>query len=245
MINSKILAINLALLSSCFLTQVTYADTPLLTEETAATDNSTPADSNKQPDTKMLEGGVHKRDFLSGESPQHQDGQTATLDAIRALAVDKLRQHLNLTAEEFRSLRAGCVGYESNRTFFQPVAKVSVVYADSPAYKAGLRKGDQLLSKDKDPEAEADPSLPLTAVICGQEGDPVTITVLRHGQEVKLTMNRMNIEDIKEAKYRHQWEELIRELGYPKEGSFIGTDSHNLKRRIPGDPDSESEANIP
>ena len=113
------------------------------------------------------------------------------------------------------------------------------VYEDSPAYRAGLRKGDKLLSKDKDVEAEDDPTQPLTQISCGQEGTPVTLTVLRHGRQIQMTMNRMNIEDIKESKYRHQWEEVIRELGFPKQGAFIGPDAHNLRPRnqVDFDPD--------
>jgi len=159
---------------------------------------------------------------------------TATLEPfqLRAQAVKKFDAGLTLSADEYRSLEAGCAGYESDRTFFQDIAKVSVVYKDSPAEKAGIRRGDKIIDhpKDNDDAARGNPSQPREEVTCGRAGTPVDVTVLRNGKPETLTLVRMNIEDIQEPRYRRQWEQLLRQLGYPKEGSFSGT---SLKKLTP------------
>ena len=68
-----------------------------------------------------------------------------------------------------------------------------------------------------------------------QAGAPIDITVLRDGKPEKVTLIRMNIEDIQETKYRKMWENTIRRLGFPKEGSYTGTSMRNLQ------PDNQTE----
>ena len=184
---------------------------------------------------KTLQGGVRKHQAAvdandTGNLQNAQQDQTAAAESpLREVALKKLAAKVELTSEEYRSLGAGCSGYESYRPFFQPVARVTVVYADSPADKAGLKKGDKIISHDDDSSAKDNPTVPLDAVTCGQAGTPVHITALRRGQEVELTMIRMNIEDIKETKYRKQWEQLLRDLGYPQSGTYVGRNLKSLK----------------
>jgi len=221
-----------------------YADnTVALSLETAKLDTAQPGQSETStiPDkSQTLYGGVTKHDHLLGGSNNFDLGTSKTdanlqtekpasdAASLYRLAVQKLQTGQELTSDEFRSLGAGCAGYESNRTFFQPIAKVSVVYRDSPAAKAGLRKGDKLLDVADDKDAKADPSIPRWSISCGQEGTTVELTVLRHGQQFKLSMIRWNIEDIKEADKRQLWEDTVRQLGYPKGGTYSGTNMNDL-----------------
>jgi hypothetical protein len=227
-----------------------FADGPASSGlETAALDTTKAPNADKSAtfiDQKLLYGGVSKqRELLDNSnvplnsspgalSADHEgefaQEQSATdTRAINALAIKKLAAGLELSSDEYRSLGAGCLGYESFRTFFQPIAIVTKVYRDSPADKAGICEGDRLLiDNHKDEEARANPQQPLWGVRCGQAGTPADITVLRDGHPVTLTLIRMNIEDIKEPSIRFEREQLIRKLGYPKEGTFIGTSLNSL-----------------
>ncbi len=194
-------------------------DGPALVSETAILDSAptaSGASSIAPSESKPLQGGVRKRQVLDG----------ADSSDLYAQAVKKLTSGIKLSAEEYRSLGAGCVGYESDRTFFQKVATVSNVYPDSPADRAGIRKGDKLIDKDdSDEDAMEHPEIPRWKVSCGQAGTQVEVTVLRHRKSINLTLTRMNIEDIADDDARHEWEKLIAKLGYPKEGEFSGAGS--------------------
>jgi len=161
--------------------------------------------------------------------PQPEATPSETL-TLHAQAVKKFDAGQTLSAEEYRSLEAGTVGFEANKPFFQDIAVVTVVYKDSPADKAGIRVGDKLFDNEakEDEAAREDPTQPRQKVTCGKAGTPKDVTVLRGGKPVTLTLVRMNIEDIQETKYRHLWEQIVRRLGYPEEGSFSGTSLTNL-----------------
>ncbi len=190
---------------------------PALLPETASLDSEpvVRADSSTAPsESKPLQGGVRKRQVV----PEGADSSD-----LYSQAVKKLTSGIKLSAEEYRSLGAGCVGYESDRPFFQKIAIVSKVYPDSPADRAGIRKGDKLIDNDdSDEDAKDHPEIPRWKVSCGQAGTQVEVTVLRHKKTINLTLTRMNIEDIADDDVRHEWEKLIATLGYPKEGEFSG-----------------------
>jgi hypothetical protein len=233
-----------------FLSPPVMADDAPLVPEAAALDTTPsppPSASTAAPESTVLQGGVkkHQHPDVPAATPQTQPLQANATDNDAALqaeqgnrddnpvfkmAAAKLESGKKLTAEEYRSLQAGCVGYESDRTFFTDIAKVSIVYKDSPAEKAGIRKGDKLVDHENDDEARADPTQPRQGVTCGLAGSTVTITVLRHNKPEPLTLTRMNIEDIQEPDIRREWEGIVRRLGYPKEGTFSGTSFKNLKR---------------
>jgi C-terminal processing protease CtpA/Prc len=161
-----------------------------------------------------------------------QSEQAASSAAnLYALAVKKLVAGVALSSDEYRSLGAGCAGMETDRTFFQKIGRVSVVYPGSPADQAGIRVGDKVIQNDNDEQAKADPTKPLWEVQTGQAGTPVDITLLRHGKPVTLTLIRMNIEDIQDPEVRQTWERMISNLGYPKEGTFIAPSLRGLEGR--------------
>jgi hypothetical protein len=82
---------------------------------------------------------------------------------------------------------------------------------------------------DDDSASKAHPDRPVWAVSCGQEGTTVHLTLLRHKEEIPIALTRINIEDLQDAKYRHVWEKIISDLGYPKGGTFSGPSMDQLK----------------
>ena len=146
------------------------------------------------------------------------------------LALQKLKAGTKLSADEYRSLHVGCGGYEGYHAFFQKTTVITKVYKGSPADKAGICRGDRIIEEDQEtPAAYAHPTVPLWQVKFGQEGSLINVTVLRKDGPVKVTLARMNIEDIEEEHYRRQWERIISELGFPDEGTFVGTSLHSLE----------------
>jgi C-terminal processing protease CtpA/Prc len=155
----------------------------------------------------------------------------AVSDDTFNLALQKLKAGTKLSADEYRSLHVGCGGYEGYHVFFQKTTVITKVYKGSPADKAGICIGDRIIEEDQETAAAyAHPTVPLWQVKFGQEGSLVTVTILREAGPVRVTLARMNIEDIEEEHYRRQWERIISELGFPDEGTFVGTSLHNLEQ---------------
>ncbi len=178
----------------------------------------------QQPDTNP--SAQEYRTLLFGATEKRVDAD----DNAFRLAAEKLQNGYNLSADEFRSLGVGCVGYESYRKYFQNIAVVIAVYKDSPAARAGIRVGDKIVDNQKDNEfAKANPHIKQVQIRLAQAGDPIEITVLRDGRPEKVTLVRMNIEDIQETKFRKMWENTVRRLGFPKEGNYTGTSMRNLQ----------------
>lgn len=178
----------------------------------------------QQPDTNP--SAQEYRTLLFGATEKRVDAD----DNAFRLAAEKLQNGYNLSADEFRALGVGCVGYESYRKYFQNIAVVIAVYKDSPAARAGIRVGDKIVDNQKDNEfAKANPHIKQVQIRLAQAGDPIEITVLRDGRPEKVTLVRMNIEDIQETKFRKMWENTVRRLGFPKEGNYTGTSMRNLQ----------------
>jgi hypothetical protein len=220
-----------------------HAEGGELKSETASIDATQPTPTERV--TKLLFGSAKKHDTTldagatgASQTPPLDASATdndaklraekATSDAYK-IAAQKLSTGAELSSDEYRALGVGCAGYEFDQTFFTTIGTVSVVYKGSPAEEAGIRKGDKLVDKlaDND-QARAHPTVPQEVVTLDQAGTPVHVTVLRHRKPVRLTLLRMNIEDIQQDKYRHQWEQIVRDLGNPKKGTFAGTDLKNL-----------------
>lgn len=81
--------------------------------------------------------------------PLHAEDNIAALQAQDAktdayqLAVQKLSHGFKLTADEFRALGVGIVGYESDEGLFGKANRVTTVYKGSPAEAAGIHAGDK------------------------------------------------------------------------------------------------------
>jgi len=149
---------------------------------------------------------------------------------LKAQAYKKLSQGFGLTTDEYRSLGVGCAGYESTRTFFQTKGKITAVYKNSPAAKAGIRVGETVIQDAADDQAKADPTVPLWSVSLAKEGTPVNFMVVRHGHKESVTVLRYNIEDIEEPAVRAMWEKVVRDMGFPQEGTFTGRSMDTLQK---------------
>jgi hypothetical protein len=216
--NPRSLVVGGCLLASLSSPLAAFAGTDSLQAEVAQSDNSTPAPvdavANPAPTSRPpLQGGVSKLDELLKA--------TESTDLYK-LSVNKLTKGFQLSAEEYRSLGVGCIGFESDRRFFQDIAIVTAVYRGSPADLAGIKKGDKLIDPGNDEAAVEHPEIPRWKVTFGQAGSQATITVLRHHKPVQLTLTRMNIEDIADDDERHEWEQIVAKLGNPESGSFEG-----------------------
>jgi C-terminal processing protease CtpA/Prc len=184
------------------------------TADTTQTAVTTQTSNDAETASKPLQGGVSKLRQLLDATEKSE---------LYPIAVQKLTSGVKLSAEEYRALGAGCVGMESDRTFFQNRAVVSKVYKDSPADRAGFHKGDILIdNNDKDEDAKAHPEIPRWKASFGQAGSDVTVTVLRHKVPVDVTLTRMNIEDITDDKARHEWEKILSTQGHATEGELSG-----------------------
>jgi hypothetical protein len=159
--------------------------------------------------------------------------EQAGADDLFKLALQKLANRQKLSSQEFRSLGVGVNGFEADQKFFQYIAKVTAVYEDSPADKAGIKVGDKLEEK-RNPVYEArwkaNPTQPLFQVSFEPVGARKDFTVLRDGEKIPITLYAMNMEDIKEPKIRRMWEKMVSRLGYPQGGDFLGTSLHNLSQ---------------
>jgi C-terminal processing protease CtpA/Prc len=210
-----------------------------LQPETASADSSTPAAITPapqaappaQPNETLLYGSAQKK-LKKDDGSTDLQGETPTSDQEKLfnLAIQKLDRHEELTAEEYRSLSVGTTGMEVHQQYGELVGKVIAVYKDSPADKAGIEVGDTILNK-RDKAAEKiwkqDPTKPLYEVQFNPVGFEKQVTVMRDDGPVTLTLVDMNIEDIKESRYRKVWEKLVRE-GYPTKGVFIGPKLDNM-----------------
>jgi len=67
----------------------------------------------------------------------------------------------------------------------QPGAMIALVEADSPAAEAGLVEGDVILQADN---SVINTYSDLTSYVFEHRGDPITLTVLRDGAQVELTL---------------------------------------------------------
>jgi C-terminal processing protease CtpA/Prc len=190
--------------------------TPTQASDTTQTSDTKQTSDATQTASKPLQGGVSKLRQLLDATEKSE---------LYPIAVQKLTSGMKLSAEEYRSLGAGCIGMEYDRPFFQNRAIVSTVYKDSPADRAGLREGDTIIDNNDqdDDDAKEHPEIPQWKVTCGQAGTDVTVTVLRHNKPVNITLTRMNIEDITNETARHEWEKVLSELGHPTEGEYSYT----------------------
>jgi hypothetical protein len=212
-------------------------ETPRTDSASASTGQENAALSTPAPASTFLYGRVKQRnkdldgsaDANAGANLQAETPAEART-RLKAAAYKKLSQGFDLSSDEYRSLGVGCIGYESLRTFFQTKGKITAVYKNSPAAKAGLKVGETIIQDASDNEAKTDPTVPLWSVSLAKEGDPVNVMIVRHGHKESLTILRYNIEDIEEPAIRAEWEKIVRDLGFPKQGTFNGRSMNSLKK---------------
>jgi bifunctional DNA-binding transcriptional regulator/antitoxin component of YhaV-PrlF toxin-antitoxin module len=173
-------------------------DGPSPQSQPASADSSSPLGSSSSP---LLQGGVSERAAFEG-------------------AVKKLKAKADMTADDFRSLGIGTLGYEA--LLKGDSSKVEKVFPGSPAEQAGIRKGDVVI-RDADAAkdlAQGRPTGSNYAVILRRAGSVDEVTVLRDKQPVTLQVTRMNIADIADDKVRKMWEKMILNLADAPDGIY-------------------------
>lgn len=100
-----------------------------------------------------------------------------------------------MTAEEYAAMDAGLSGSDVVGIGVMVEQRadgllVTSVAPDAPAAEAGLRFGDLIVAVDGVTIQEAGSPDALTALVSGEEGTSVTITVLRDGEEWEAAMTR-------------------------------------------------------
>ncbi len=194
---------------------------PLASAAGGNTTTDQPASQDSPPaEEKPLQGKVFENDSqASADKDQSSQMQPESPQSDNnpgyALAVQKLQSNIKLSADDYRNLGVGTLGLESVRTFFQDKAKVEQVYKGGPAEQAGIRVGDVLLDNNHDDSKVTNPTVPQWGITLARAGTVSDITLLRHGQPTTITLTRMNVEDLPDAKIRKVWEGIIDNLGHP------------------------------
>lgn len=149
------------------------------------------------------------------------------------------RQTPKFAPEEYRRMEYGIIGLDSFVQVGGPGPVVTKVYPDSPAAKAGIRRGDLIVKARNHVFKPGEGQRVLWQVIGGRAGTPVDMTVLRNGELITVEMIRMNIEDIEDKVRRRQYESLLDNIGaphYTAEGDLLenqkkdASDFNNLMR---------------
>jgi C-terminal processing protease CtpA/Prc len=177
---------------------------------------------------ETLYGGVTKNEqvpIVSTEDDTNLQPETATADAYR-LAVQKLSSGAQMTAEDYRDLGIGVNGIDAEKFPDQKYARIIRIYPGSPADLAGIRVGEKLVWKHEKDFRPGDH----VSFTFKNAGESMDVTVIRHGKPVTFTLICQNMEDIRVARIRHQWEDVAQRLGYPHEGAYSGTNDFDLMK---------------
>ena len=158
-----------------------------------------------QPPTRVLNGGITRTDKRPGGS-----GKNASA-AVTAPLVP------HMTAEEYRRLEYGIIGFNAELRFNVSGPVVTNVFPSCPAANAGIKPGDILVSAGDHTFQVGDGQEVLWRVVGGKADTAVAISVLRDGVIRSFPLIRMNIEDIKDDRIRAYYENLLGRFGAPGE----------------------------
>jgi C-terminal processing protease CtpA/Prc len=167
-------------------------------------------------DHTELKGGANSEQTNLGALTPASDS-----DAPYKLAIQKLQSGVKLSADDYRNLGIGTLGYEENRTYFQDRAEIEMVYKGSPAEAAGIQVGDVIIDSQHDDSKIDDPTVPRWAIRLAKAGTTAQVALMRHGKITMLSLTRVNIEDLPDTKMRHLWERIIDNLGHPPDGEYM------------------------
>ena len=162
-----------------------------------------------QPATRVLNGGVTRTD-KRGASQAKSAAVTST-----QLAVPRM------TADEYRRLEYGIIGFNAELRFNVSGPIVTNVFPSCPAANAGIKPGDVLIRAGNHTFQAGEGQEVLWRVVGGKADTPVEISVMRDGVIRSFPLLRMNIEDIQDNQIRSYYENLLGRYGAPGERAEV------------------------
>jgi len=167
---------------------------------------------DQMPQHKTLKGGVFHHETLAPKPSKLQAGASNLKANVKAQD-SKLKSQapkkglLNLFKGKASHEKAsepplnalaqtgvGIIGVKFVIGFGLPPT-INKVFPGTPAYQAGLRNNDVIVAVDGVPTSGLTKE-EVYAMIVGLPDTPVTVSVLRHGDFIAKTMNRMDFNDI-------------------------------------------------
>jgi hypothetical protein len=191
----------------------------------------TPDAGQSPAQTITLQGKVHRNDTgLSGtNTEQNGAGSQEETRKLSAEAKDSAEsQKLSgatsdappvslrgrkMTAEDFRNLNYGILGFEITKSLWTGKQTVDEVYPGCPAALAGIRLGDVEVQTNDHVWTKGDYQRENWHIGSGQAGTPADVTIRRNGQLITFHLIRMNIEDIQNDGLRKDYENMLRKYG--------------------------------
>ena len=152
--------------------------------------------------------------------------------AIRGMVSDLDSHSQYLDAEQYKDIRISTtgsytgVGLEVSTTGGQVTVVAPI--DDTPAERAGILSGDTITAINGKPVTSEEPHGTITKMR-GRAGTPVSITVIREGEEEPITFE-LRRENIHVASVRH--EILEPAIGYVRVSQFNESTANELSRAI-------------
>lgn len=175
---------------------------------------------DQMPQHKTLKGGVFHHETVAPRPSKLQAG-ASNLKANVRTQDSKLKSQapkkglLNLfkgkashekTSEQLNALAqtgVGIIGVKFVIGFGLPPT-INRVFPGTPAYQAGLRNNDVIVAVDGVPTSGLTKE-EVYAMIVGLPDTPVTVSVLRNGDFIAKTMNRMDFNDIPDPEVKQDY----------------------------------------
>ena len=174
-----------------------------------------------------------RRDFLSKNYSSRNEAYAAIRKLLEGLEDPYTRF---MDPEQYKSLTTQTSGEISGigirMNFDNTTKRITIVEAldNSPAMKAGIKKGDEILAIDGKPTREMSPEQ-ASKLIRGKAGTAITLQVERKGQKYfNVTLTRATIE-VPTVNYALK-QEGKRRIGYIRLGEFNGHAAEQMERAI-------------
>ena len=166
--------------------------------------------------TRILNGGVtrtDKRRLLHDMLLGPAGNTSARTAAVESRASGPVR----MTADEYRRLEYGVIGFNAELRFNVSGPVVTTLFPSCPAANAGIKPGDVLVMAGSHTFQSGEGQEVLWRVVGGRAGTPLEMSVMRDGKVLSFSLVRMNIEDIQDDRIRNYYEDLLSRYGAPGE----------------------------
>jgi hypothetical protein len=195
---------------------------PALSAQTTDSDNVLKPDVPKMdalPVRKTLKGGIFHREAIVPKSAKLQSGASNNSAKMRDsdrgaklksgigkpgfLSIFKAKVKADPPINAMIQSGVGIIGVKFVLGFGLPPT-INRVFPGTPAHSAGLRTNDIIIAVDGVPTSGLTKE-EVYAMIVGTPDTPVTVSVLRNGDFMPKTMNRMDFNDIPDPEVKHDY----------------------------------------